>query len=125
MDQAWIASPQSRRKRGLPPAPPPRVLSQYVRRNGRRSWFGKRDRRGLSAQADQMTDREHQIGAVHGVEVQLLDAMVDEVEHLLGAHSRGDETARRRVVFQAIKPVSEPLRHARSRSASEIGGLLE
>src|SRR5271168_826829 len=72
-----------------------------------------------------MADREHQIGAVHSVEVKLLNAMVDEIDHLLGAYGRRDEAACRGIVLKTIKPVGEPLRHARPRSPGEIGGLLE
>src|ERR1700722_5561311 len=105
----------------------PGRLSQGSRRKGRRfsPHAGNRDRRGRGAQAHKVADREHQIGAVHGVEVQLLHAMVDEVDHLLGADSRRDESARRWIVLKALEPVSEPLRHARPRSTGKIGGLLE
>ena len=72
-----------------------------------------------------MADREHEVGAVHRVEVQVLDAVVDQVEHLLGADGGGDEAAGRRVVLEALEPVGEPLRHARARAAGEIRRLLE
>ncbi len=101
------------------------LYGQGARRNGRRSWFGKRDWRWLGAQAHQMADREHEIGAVHGVEVQLLHAMVDEVDHLFGADGSRDQPARRGVVLEPLEPVGEPLRHACPRSPGEIGGLLE
>ena len=35
-------------------------------------------------QPEQMADGVNQIGAVHGVEVEIGDAAVDEIEHLLG-----------------------------------------
>src|SRR5271166_3403051 len=40
----------------------------------------------LRPQPDQMADRKHQIGAVHRIEMQVLDAVVDEVDQLFGAH---------------------------------------
>ncbi len=40
-----------------------------------------------------MADGEDEVGAVHHVEVQFLHAVVDEVDHLLGADGRGDEAA--------------------------------
>src|ERR1700735_350412 len=100
-----------------------RALPQGPRRNGSRLAFGVRRWRGARAQPDQMADREHQISAVHSVEVQLLDAVVDEIDHLLGADRRRDEAARRGIVLETVKAVSEPLRHARARAAGEIGGL--
>src|SRR6185312_15846805 len=72
-----------------------------------------RGRRGPRAQADQVADRKHQVGAVHRVEMQFLDPVVDEIDHLLGADRSRDETPRRRIVLEPIKPVGQPLRHAR------------
>src|SRR3954447_25989028 len=40
-------------------------------------------RRGLRPQAEEVADGVDQVGAVHGVEVELGHAAVDEVEHLL------------------------------------------
>jgi len=56
----------------------------------------RRDLR-LRSQSDQTTDGEHEIGAVHCIEVhciemQILDAVVDQVDHLLGAGG-GNEVA--------------------------------
>ena len=87
--------------------------------------LGARGRQGPGAQAHQMANRKHEIRAVHGVEVQFLNAMIDEIDHLLGAHGRRDQAACRGIVFEAVKSIGEPLRHARPGSAGEIGGLLE
>src|SRR5262249_11874480 len=38
----------------------------------------------------QMTDRKHEIGAVHGVEMKIRDAAIDEVHHLFSRDCGGD-----------------------------------
>src|SRR5690349_21835528 len=48
----------------------------------------------IGPQAEQVADRVNEIGAVHGVEMKLVDAVVDEVEHLLGGNCRCDQFAR-------------------------------
>src|ERR1700733_1123082 len=92
------------------------ALSQCARRNSRRSLLSERDWRWRRAQAHQMADREHQVGAVHGVEMQRLDAVVAEIDHLPGAPRRRDKAACRWIILKPIEPVREPLRHARPRS---------
>ena len=72
-----------------------------------------------------MADRIDQVGLVHRVEMQVGDAAIDQVEHLLGADGGGDQPARRRVVLQPLEAVGQPLRHARPRPAGKAGGLLE
>jgi hypothetical protein len=62
----------------------PADLPQHLR-NGWRLLRSERDRRCRGAQAHQMADSEHQISAVHSVEMQFLDAIVDKIDHLLGA----------------------------------------
>ena len=57
--------------------------------------------------------------------MQMRDAAVDEVDHLLGAYRRGDEAAGRRIVFETLEALGEPGGHARAGAAGEIGGLLE
>jgi hypothetical protein len=57
--------------------------------------------------------------------VQILDAVVDEVDHLLGADGGGDEAAGRGIVFEAVEPLGEPARDAGPRTAGEIGRLFE
>src|ERR1700747_2676910 len=74
-----------------PPSPPP---------------WGEAARPGPAArfvawpQAEQMTHRVDQVGAVHGVEVEVGDAAIDEIEHLLGGDSGGDELAGGGVVLE-------------------------
>ena len=58
------------------------------------------------AQAEQMADRVDQIGAVHGVEVKIGDAVIDEIEHLLGGDRGGDQLARRRIVVEAVEALA-------------------
>ena len=40
-----------------------------------------------------MADRIDQIGLVHGVEMELLDALVEQVDHLFGSHSGCNQVA--------------------------------
>src|SRR5215470_19395846 len=47
------------------------------------------------AQAQQMADRVDQVGTVHGVEVKIGHAAIDEVEHLLGGDRGGYQLAGR------------------------------
>ena len=61
-----------------------------------------------------MADREHEVRPVHRIEVQFLDAVVDEVDDLLGADGGGDKTAGRKIVLEAVEPLGEPAA-ARSR----------
>src|SRR5438309_7331507 len=72
-----------------------------------------------------MTDRVNEIGAVHGVEMEIGDATVDETEHLLGRNRCRDETARGGIIVEALEAVGEPLRYACAGALGEVGGLLE
>ena len=47
---------------------------------------------------------QYEIGAVHRIEVQILDGVVDEVDHLFGADGGRDEAAGREIVFEAVEP---------------------
>src|SRR5260370_14012148 len=71
-------------------------------------------RRRLGAQPDQMADRIDEIGAVHGVEVNMGHALVDQVDDLLGADGGGDEAARGHVVLEAGEALGEPAGDARA-----------
>src|SRR5579883_2236321 len=63
----------------------------------------------LRPQAEQVTDRVNQIGAIHGVEVKIGHAAVQEIEYLLGGNRGGDQLARCRIVIEAVETVGEPV----------------
>src|SRR5262249_5998333 len=88
---------------------------------------GKRERSGLVAwpQAEQMTHRVNQVGAVHGVEVEIGDAAIDEIEHLLGSDRGGDELARGGILVEALEPLGQPVGHRRAAARGERLGLFE
>jgi hypothetical protein len=54
-----------------------------------------------------MADGVNQIGAIHGVEVEIGDAAVDEIEHLFGGDGGGDELAGGRVVIKAVEAANQ------------------
>ena len=66
---------------------------------------------GLRPQAEQVADRIDEIGAVHRVEMEMLDASVNEVEDLFGGDGRGDEPPGRRIVIEPFEALGEPGRH--------------
>ena len=72
-----------------------------------------------------MADRVDQVGAVHGVEVELGDAAVDQVDHLLGGDRGGDQLARGRIVIEPVEALGEPGRHRGAGARGEIGRRLE
>src|ERR1700733_1509903 len=67
--------------------------------------------RGARPQTEQVADRVDEIGAVHGVEVKVGDAVIDQIEHLLGCDRGGDQLAGRGIVVEAIEAVGEPGRY--------------
>ena len=72
-----------------------------------------------------MADRVDEVRAVHRVEVEVVDALVYEVEHLLGGHGGSHEAAGLDVVVQALEPGGEPVGHRGAGAAGEVRGLLE
>src|SRR3954465_10606798 len=68
----------------------------------------------LRANAEQMADREHEIRAVHGVEVKGVDAVLGELLHLAGRNGRRHQLAGFGVVVEAFEFFSEPVRHVRA-----------
>src|SRR6202140_3187949 len=67
--------------------------------------------RRARSQTEQMADRVNEVGAVHSVEVKVGDAVIDQVEHLLGGNRGGDQLAGRGIVVEAVEAVGEPGRH--------------
>src|SRR5882757_5090776 len=56
--------------------------------------------RAAGANAEQMADREYQVGAVHGVEMESIDAVLGEFLHLAGGNCRRDQFARVGIVVE-------------------------
>jgi hypothetical protein len=63
----------------------------------------------IGTNAQQMADREHEVRAVHGVEVKGVDAVLGELLHLAGRNGGGDQLARLGVVVEAFEFVCEPV----------------
>src|SRR5882762_2239411 len=59
--------------------------------------------RAIGANAEQMADREHEVGAVHGVEVEGVDAVLGELLHLAGGNGGGNQLARIRIVVEPVE----------------------
>src|SRR6202142_1654714 len=64
------------------------------------------------ADAEQMADREHEVRAVHGVEVKGLDAVLVEFLPLTRRHRRRHQLAGLGVIVEAVEFRSQPVRHA-------------
>src|SRR6185436_4977303 len=73
----------------------------------------------------QMADREHEVRAVHGVEVKGVDAVLGELLHLAGRNRSGDQLARLGVVVEAFELVGQPGRHRRACTGDEVPRLFE
>src|SRR6266545_6166793 len=69
--------------------------------------------RAIGADAQQMADREHEVRAVHGVEMKGIDAVLGELLHLAGRNGGGHQLARLGVVVEALELVGEPGRQDR------------
>src|ERR1041385_689840 len=81
--------------------------------------------RAGGANAEQMADREHQVGAVHGVEVEGVDAMFGELLHLAGGNRGRHQLAGIRIVVEAVEFFGEPGRHGGAGAGHEVTGLPE
>src|SRR3954468_12216315 len=60
------------------------------------------------ANAEQMADREYQVGAVHGVEVEGVDAVLGELLHLTRGNRGGHQLAGIRIGVEAVELFREP-----------------
>src|SRR6267378_3088759 len=79
----------------------------------------------IGANAQQMADREHEVRAVHGVEVKGIDAVFCQFLHLACSDGRGHQLARFGVVVEAFKFFRQPTRHRGAGARDKIAGLLE
>src|SRR5258707_8306739 len=77
------------------------------------------------ANAQQMADGEHEVRAVHGVEVEGIDAVLGEFLHLAGRDGGRDQLARVRILVEPLELLREPRRHAGAGAPGEIGSLFE
>src|SRR3981189_2171963 len=64
----------------------------------------------LRPDAEQMADREYEIGAVHGVEMEGIDAVLGELLHLAGGNRRRDQLAGVRIVVEPVEFLRGPCR---------------
>src|SRR5258705_775380 len=81
--------------------------------------------RALGADAEQMADGEHEVGAVHGVEVEGVDAMLRQLLDLAGGDGGGHQLAGLGIVVETFELVREPVRHRGAGTGDKIAGLLE
>ena len=79
----------------------------------------------LGPQPEQMAHGVDQVGAVHGVEVEIGDAAVDQIEHLLGGDRGGDQLAGGGIVVETVEALGQPIRHRGAAARGEDSGLLE
>src|SRR6266702_6473937 len=75
--------------------------------------------------AQHMADREHEVRAVHGVEMEGIDAMLGELLHLAGGDGGGHQLAGLGIVVEAVEFVGEPRRHGGAGAGHEVARLLE
>src|ERR1700731_4036896 len=79
----------------------------------------------LGADTEQMADGEHEVRAVHGVEVKGVDAVLGEFLHLAGGDGCRHQLAGFRIVVEAFEFLRKPIRHGGARASDKIAGLLE
>src|SRR4051794_12106219 len=60
------------------------------------------------ANAEQMADREYEVGAVHGVEMESVDAVLGELLHLAGRHRGRDQLAGVGIVIEPVELFGKP-----------------
>jgi hypothetical protein len=76
-------------------------------------------------QAKQPAGRDRELGAIEGVEVELLDALGNQAPRLLGGDARGDQSLLLGMVVQAFEQIGEPVRHAGAAAFAEAPDLDE
>src|ERR1700722_14049242 len=80
--------------------------------------------RAIGANAEQMADGEHEVGAVHGVEVKGVDAAFRQLLDLAGDHGSCDQLAGVRIVVEAFEFFGQPVRHTGAGAGNETARLL-
>src|ERR1700709_535604 len=65
----------------------------------------------LRTNPEQMADREHEVRAVHGVEVKGVDALFGEFLHLAGGNGRRHQLAGLGVFVEAVEFRRQPVPH--------------
>src|SRR6185437_2630838 len=91
-----------------------------IRRPSSSSFLG-----AVRPDAEQVADREHEIGAVHGVEMEGVDAMLGELLHLAGGHRRRHKFACVGIVVESVEFLREPVRHRGAGAGHEVARLPE
>src|SRR4051812_43687379 len=64
--------------------------------------------RAAGANAEQVADREHEVGPVHGVKVEGVDAVLGELLHLPCGNRRCDQLAGVRVFVEPVELFRQP-----------------
>ncbi len=73
----------------------------------------------LRPQPQQMADGVDQIGPVQRVEVELPDALIDQVHDLLGGHGGSHQMGGLRVVVEPVEAARHPRRHGGAAAARQ------
>ena len=72
-----------------------------------------------------MAHRVNQVGAVHGVEVEIGHAAINQIDHLLGGNGGGDQLAGGGIVLEPFEPLGQPSRYRSAGAFGKAPGLLE
>src|SRR5258708_27845385 len=76
--------------------------------------------RAVRTNAEQMADREHEVGAVHGVEVEGVDAVLGELLDLAGRDRCRNQLAGFRIAVPAFEFLGEPVGHGGAEMGPEV-----
>src|SRR4051812_659840 len=79
----------------------------------------------IGADAQQMADREHEVRAVHGVEMKGVDALLGQLLHLAGRDRCGHQLAGLGIIVEPFELVRQPGRHGGAGAGHEAACLLE